>query len=266
MSSPTRKSENNASGQILTMFSTASATGKTALAINFAADLAERGYRVCLLDCDIQFGDVANYLNIQSKKSLFQMYEDEDTNAADLTVETPWGFDVLPAPAELDEAYQINQDIVTRAIVHLKANYDYIVIDTTTGFSEINMGVLEKTDTLFLLCVVDFIPSVKNLKMGMDSLQRIQFDTSRIRLVLNRNKAETQISVKDVEGLLERRFRYMVSNDYMGMQQSLKDAEPIVLSQKPSKVADEISNIMDTELGGGESSNGSGGLWGWLWK
>ena len=52
-------------GSVFTFFSTASAVGKTVLAVNYAADLAERGYKVCLADLDLQFGDVCNYLGIK---------------------------------------------------------------------------------------------------------------------------------------------------------------------------------------------------------
>ena len=260
-----RKSEDSVVGQVLTLFSTASATGKTILAINFAADLAERGYRVCLLDCDLQFGDVADYLKLSTDKSLFAMYENESTNAADLATTCRWNFDVLAAPKELDEAYVLDADIVSRAINHLRANYDYVIVDTTTGFSDINLCILEKSDYLFLPCVVDFIPSIKNLKLGLERLAEMQIDSGRMRLILNRNKAETQIGVKDVEELLGRKFDYLVANDYSGMMNSIKDGQPIVLSSKDSALADDISSIMATELGDKDSASKSG-LLGWLWK
>lgn len=260
-----RKRNEKIINQVLTFFSTASATGKTTLAINCAADLAERGYRVCLADCDMQFGDVANCLDLEPETSFYQIYEDDEVNAANLVVETPWGFDVLAAPQELDEGYLITEANTTRALNHLKANYDYVVVDTCTGFNAITMAVLEQTDILFIPCVVDFIPSIKNLKQGLENLQKMQYDSSRIRLILNRNKADTQISTKDVEGLLGKEFQYFIHNDYAGMMESIKKAQPIVLFQKENKVADEISNIMAVELGDKEVEKSSG-LLSWLWK
>lgn len=260
-----QKLNENELGKVFTFFSTAAATGKTTLAVNFAADLAERGYRVCLIDCDLQFGDVGNCLALESDQNLFKMYEDEEANAVDLVLSTEWKFDVLLAPKELDESYLITKDIVMRAVNHLSINYDYVVVDTTTGFNESNVAILQKTDILFLPCVVDFIPSIKNLKHGLDHLQQLQFDASRIRLILNRDKAETQISRKDVEGLLGRAFQYVVTNDFMGVTKSLKNFEPLVLTNKESKVADDISAILAAELGD-EIKKGSGGFFGWLWK
>jgi len=260
-----KRSEDGASGQVLTFFSTASASGKTTLAINCASDLAERGYRVCLMDADMQFGDVTNCLKLENEHNIFHMYEDEEANAADLVIKTAWKFDVLQSPYEIDEAFLIDADITNRAINHLKANYDYVVVDLATGFTDISMGVLEKTDILFLLCVVDFIPTIKDLKVGLETLQRIHFDPSRVRLILNRHNAQTQISTKDVEALLGRKFDYLVANDYKVMLQSIKSGEPIVLSQKDSRVADDISAIMANEMEDSEQKEEkSGGFFSWL--
>ena len=93
----------------------------------------------------------------------------------------------------------------------------------------------------------------------------MQYDANRVRLILNRNKADTQISTKDVETLLGKEFQYFIHNDYAGMMESIKKAQPIVLFQKENKVADEISNIMAVELGDKDIEKSSG-LLSWLWK
>ncbi len=51
---------------IISVFSTSSGSGKTVTAINLAAGLAEEGYRTCLVDLDLQFGDVMGYLDMVS--------------------------------------------------------------------------------------------------------------------------------------------------------------------------------------------------------
>ena len=55
-------------GTVITVFSTASAVGKTLIGINMAAELAKQGFRVCLVDLDLQFGDVCNYLQRMRRK------------------------------------------------------------------------------------------------------------------------------------------------------------------------------------------------------
>ena len=263
--SPNRKRKNEGvKGYVFTFFSTASAVGKTVLAVNYAADLAERGYKVCLADLDLQFGDACNYLGITPETTFFNYYEqDDDKRDTSLCMtETQFGFDVLAAPLEVDEGFIIDAETIVEAINQLRDDYDYILLDTTTGFTGISMAILEQTDVLYLPCVVDFIPSIKDLKIGLDTLHKLQFDYQRVRLILNRNKAETQISTKDVEALLGRPFQYFISNDYQGIMQSIKEAKPVVLTEAPNKLADEISDMVSEELG--EKEETSSGISSWF--
>ena len=267
--SPNRKRKNEGvKGYVFTFFSTASAVGKTVLAVNYAADLAERGYKVCLADLDLQFGDACNYLGITPETTFFNYYEqDDDKRDTSLCMtETNFGFDVLAAPVEVDEGFIIDAETIVQAINQLRDDYDYVLLDTTTGFTGISLAILEQTDVLYLPCVVDFIPSIKDLKIGLETLYKLQFDYQRVRLILNRNKAETQISTKDVEALVGRPFQYFISNDYQGIMQSIKEAKPIVLTEKKNKLADEISDMVSEELGEKEESGGLSGWFGSLFK
>ena len=267
--SPNRKRKNEGvKGYVFTFFSTASAVGKTVLAVNYAADLAERGYKVCLADLDLQFGDACNYLGITPETTFFNYYEqDDDKRDTSLCMtETNFGFDVLAAPLEVDEGFIIDAETIVQAINQLRDDYDYVLLDTTTGFTGISLAILEQTDVLYLPCVVDFIPSIKDLKIGLETLYKLQFDYQRVRLILNRNKAETQISTKDVEALVGRPFQYFISNDYQGIMQSIKEAKPIVLTEKKNKLADEISDMVSEELGEKEESGGLSGWFGSLFK
>ena len=267
--SPNRKRKNEGvKGYVFTFFSTASAVGKTVLAVNYAADLAERGYKVCLADLDLQFGDACNYLGITPETTFFNYYEqDDDKRDTSLCMtETNFGFDVLAAPLEVDEGFIIDAETIVQAINQLRDDYDYVLLDTTTGFTGISLAILEQTDVLYLPCVVDFIPSIKDLKIGLETLYKLQFDYQRVRLILNRNKAETQISTKDVEALVGRPFQYFISNDYQGIMQSIKEAKPIVLTEKKNKLADEISDMISEELGEKEENGGLSGWFGSLFK
>ena len=262
---PKRKRKNEAvKGSVFTFFSTASAVGKTVLAVNYAADLAERGYKVCLADLDLQFGDVCNYLGITPTQTFFNYYDQEEDkrDTAAFITETQFGFDVLAAPLEVDEGFVIDAETILQAVNQLRDDYDYVLLDTTTGFTSISMAILEQTDVLYLPCVVDFIPSIKDLKIGLETLHKLQFDYQRMRLILNRNKAETQISIKDVEAIVGRPFQYFISNDYQGIMQSIREAKPVVLTEAKNKLADEISDMVSEELG--EKEETSSGLTGWL--
>lgn len=72
--------EEKINGVVITFFSTASAVGKTLISINMASELARQGYRVCLVDYDLQFGDVANYLKLPVESSVYDALEALEEN------------------------------------------------------------------------------------------------------------------------------------------------------------------------------------------
>ena len=248
---------------------------KSTSVVNLGIGLANKGKRVLVIDNDPQ-GSLTEALGYPQPDKLeitlanvmeWVLNEDDyDLKAGILHHEE--GIDLMPANIELSGVetslvgIMSSETTLREYIETIRDDYDYILLDTTTGFTGISLAILEQTDVLCLPCVVDFIPSIKDLKIGLDTLHKLQFDYQRVRLILNRNKAETQISTKDVEALLGRPFQYFISNDYQGIMQSIKEAKPVVLTEAKNKLADEISDMVSEELG--EKEESSGGISGWF--
>ena len=244
-------SEENISGVVITFFSTASSVGKTLISVNMASELARQGYRVCLVDYDLQFGDVANYLHIQVERSVKDVLETmnsrPDVPLQDCLTQYRYGmisFDVVPAPEFLDEAYNISADDCRRLIEKLRLLYDYVIIDTTSMFSVLNLAMLDLSTIVTFLGVVDFIPTIKNMKIGNDTLRTLNYDTNKIRLVLNRSDAKTRISMEDVEQLLGGGFYHILPNDFKAASESIVTGIPLVLGGSDSVLATEIRKLI----------------------
>ena len=265
------RNHTKALGQVFTFFSTASAVGKTCLTANVATYLAQKGFKVCLVNADLQFGDICRYLGANPTNTIYSYVEamenDKDgfVSIETFLTQTNYDFKILPAPKELDEAYQISVENVIQAVANLKVGYDYIIIDTTTGFTDINVALLEYTDVLLVPCVIDFLPTISNLRIGLDTLEKLQFNINKVHLILNCYKAETQISIKDVEKLLNRNFQYYIANDYMGFRKSIEAMKPIVLTEG-SQIVDDIKLMVEQELGAEGENVGIKSWFNKLWK
>ena len=243
--------EEKISGVVITFFSTASSVGKTLIGVNMASELARQGYRVCLVDYDLQFGDVANYLHIQVERSVKDVLETmnsrPDVPLQDCLTQYRYGmisFDVVPAPEFLDEAYNISADDCRRLIEKLRLLYDYVIIDTTSMFSVLNLAMLDLSTIVTFLGVVDIIPTIKNMKIGNDTLRTLNYDTNKIRLVLNRSDAKTRISMEDVEQLLGGGFYHILPNDFKAASESIVTGVPLVLGGSDSVLATEIRKLI----------------------
>lgn len=241
-------------GTIITVFSTAYAVGKTLIAINMAAELAMNRHTVCLIDLDLQFGDAASALKLTPKKTIADAEKSmrehpDDTVAAEYLTSFSSGdvsFDVMANPKLLEEAYNLDTTLIRDLVVQLQLEYDYLIIDTTSTFSALNLSLMDLSTVIDFIGIVDFIPTIKNMKRGSDALKELGYDDNKIRYVLNRSNARTRINVKDVEAILGHQFHYVIPNDFQTAAESIKTGVPLVLSAKDTPLAKGIRTMVDT--------------------
>lgn len=244
--------DNARNGVVITFFSTASAVGKTLIACNMASEIA-RDATVCLVDLDLQFGDVANYLQLQDEFTIADAERDMNVQgdscdiAPFLTLYEHGGtaFYCLTSPKDVAEAYNIKTKNVQQMIKQLQGMFDYIIIDTTSMFSELNLTMLDMSTIVNFLGIVDFIPTIKNMKIGTDTLKRLGYDTQKIRLVLNRSDSKTNIGMDDVERVLGQSFYHILPNDFRAASQSIQDGVPLVLSNGSTRLAASLRELVD---------------------
>lgn len=239
-------------GVVMTFFSTASAVGKTLISCNMASELARQGRRVCLIDFDLQFGDVCNYLQLLPENTMADVQKALTVQGNACHVEeflTPYEYNdtvfyVLAAPKKLEEAYNIKKDYAVQAVKQLQAKFDYVIVDTTSMFSVLNLALLDLSTIVTFWGIVDFIPTIKNMKIGSDTLNDLNYDKNKIRLVLNRSNAKTRISIDDVERLLGEKFYHILPNDFRAASQSIKEGIPLVLKNDTTALNEALCDLV----------------------
>ena len=233
----------NRQGIVVTIFSTASAVGKTLLAVNLTAELARQGFHACVVDLDLQFGDVANFLQLKPEKTIFDAQQAIEQNpvAFDPTAfVTPYehdgtSFSVIPHPLTLEQSYNMTAKSVGKILTELRRVYDYVIIDTVSAFSDINLQAMDMSTIVTAVAIVDFIPTIKNMKIGYEAMKKIGYETNKIRFVLNRSNAKTNIEIADVERLMDASFYHVLPNDFKAAVESIHSAVPIVLDSTKSQ-------------------------------
>ena len=226
---------------IISVFSTTPGIGKTVTAINLAAGLAKDGYRVCLVDLDLQFGDVMNYLKISSSftvaKAQRAMLANPDSfDIKDYLVNYSYSslnFSILPPPQFIYDAYQIDV-LAIESIIKSLTYFDFVVLDLNSVFSSLNLAMLDISTVINFLGVIDFLPALKNFKIGYDTLIRFEYEESKIRLVENRADSQKLIDGKDVERLLGEPFYHRLPNDFPSVSKSINEGRPLMFAAPDS--------------------------------
>jgi pilus assembly protein CpaE len=194
-------------GQVITVFSAKGGTGKTTVATNLAVVLNREGtQRVCLIDLDVEFGDVAISMNLTPARTLIDAVEghfatDDARGDALLTPFRP-GLDCILAPVEPGDSEKVPAGLVTDLLWRLRQRYDYVVIDTPSQFSELVLAALDASDHHVLLTTPE-IPSLKNLRLTLDMLDLLHYPRDGRAIVLNRSDADVGLSAADVEAAIK---------------------------------------------------------------
>ena len=204
-------------GRILTVFSPKGGTGKTVMSSNLATAFAKHGgKRTLLLDLDLQFGDAAIMLGIEPDKTIYDLVvapgELDPEKLAGYTTRHSSGVDVLPAPVRPEDAELVTEAKLSRLLEVAKESYEMIVVDTSPFFHGPMLATLDSTDELLLVCGLD-VPTIKNVRLSLQTLELLSFPTERIRVVLNRANSNVGMKRGEVEAALEQRVRYEIPSD-----------------------------------------------------
>jgi pilus assembly protein CpaE len=204
-------------GRILTVFSPKGGTGKTVMSSNLATAFAKHGgKKTLLLDLDLQFGDAAIMLGIEPDKTIYDLVvapgELDPEKLAGYTTRHSSGVEVLPAPIRPEDAELVTEAKISRLLEVAKESYEMIVVDTSPFFHGPMLSTLDSTDELLLVCGLD-VPTIKNVRLSLQTLELLSFPTERIRVILNRANSNVGMKRGEVEAALEQRVRYEVPSD-----------------------------------------------------
>jgi pilus assembly protein CpaE len=204
-------------GRIVTVFSPKGGTGKTVTATNLACTFAKyEGKNTLLLDLDLQFGDAAIMLGLEPEKTIYDLVvapgELDSEKLAGYTTHHPSGLDILPAPLRPEDAELVTEAKLARLLEVARESYDVIVVDTSPFFHGPMLATLDRTDELLLVCGLD-VPTLKNVRLSLQTLELLAFPQNRIRVVLNRANSKVGMKPGEVEGALEVKVRFELPSD-----------------------------------------------------
>jgi pilus assembly protein CpaE len=227
-------------GRVITVFSPKGGTGKTVISTNVAAQLAKNeGRRTLLLDLDLQFGDAAIMLGLEPQKTIYDLVvapgELDSEKLAGYVTKHQCGLDVLAAPLRPEDAELVVESKVTALIEVAKTSYDAIVVDTSPFFHGPMLATLDRTDQLLVLCGLD-VPTLKNVRLALQTLELLSFPGSRIEYVMNRASANVGLKTREVEDGLKVKVGHELPMD-RNVQVCVNRGDPAVLADPRSDFA-----------------------------
>ena len=207
-------------GRILAFYGAKGGVGTTTIAINAAiAFHRELGRKVCLVDGNLQFGDHRVFLDLGlDRKSIVDVVTAPSIDAdliRNVIVKHDSGVDLLLAPPSPETAELVRPEHLPFITDQLTSMYDYIVVDVDKRLDDVNLGVFEAAETVFVVMTAGYAPET-------------------VQLVLNRSNEFTGIKVKNAEGALRLNIDHQVVNEYRGAISALNSGAPFMFTKADS--------------------------------
>lgn len=230
-----------ARGNIILVYCPKGGNGCTTLAVNLAISLHNEETRVAIVDANLQFGDVAIFMNEQGKNTVLDLASVSDELDQEIVGEVmiknaASGVHILAAPSRPENAEKIDAEQFTRILRYLRQMYAYIIVDASAHLTDITLSVIDVCDAIVLITAQD-IPSIKNNRIFLDLLQTLSVPMQKVSFVMNRFDKRIPITPERVAENLKQEIVAVIPLDEKTVITAVNRGVPFMLDNKTSPAA-----------------------------
>jgi pilus assembly protein CpaE len=240
-------------GRIVAVFSGKGGAGVSFFGTNLAAAM---GVPTLLVDLNLQAGDAASFLGIDTKYSVADFVHNrarlDDSLMTSLVTPHSVNLAVLAAPLEAHEAEDIQPQDVSEILYLLRQRYQCIVMDLPHTFDPVTVAALDLADDILVVLTLD-IPGIRATKRALKVFERLDYHRDKIHVVVNRWSKHIDVQLQKIEAHLGEQLIGFVPNDYRKVMDSINLGHPLVQADPSSKITAEIKRIAALVSGNGHS-------------
>jgi len=237
-------------GKIVTVYSPKGGTGCTTLAVNLALTLNNEDTRVALVDGNLQFGDVAVFINEQGKNTIIDLAPRADELDPEIVEEVMLkhaasGLHVLAAPSRPEYADKVSSGQFSKVLEYLRQMYAYVVVDTAALLTDVTLAAIDISDLIVLVTTQD-IPSIKNCRLFLDLLQTLGIERDRVLFIMNRYDKRINITPDRVTENLKQEIVSVIPFDEQTATKAVNRGIPFVLDSKNQPAARGVFSLAES--------------------
>jgi pilus assembly protein CpaE len=233
-------------GKVVVVYSPRGGEGRTMVTTNLAKALHTEDTPTVIVDCSLQFGDVAACLNLQTRNSIVDLVDqvgELDSELVDrIAIHHPSGVMVIAAPVRPEQAETIHGAQIGKVLRFLTTLFQYVLVDTSSALNESTIGAIDSSDVVILIGAPD-LPTIKNLRIFFDLGEALNLTPQKIVLAMNRMDKRYGISAEKVADLLKQPIVAQIPFDDRVVPLSTNNGEPFVLVDRTKPVARAILEL-----------------------
>ena len=185
-------------GEMIAVAGAKGGTGATTVAVHLALDAARRarGRSVCLVDFDLQAGDVGLFLDLAHRRSVADLIdvaaEMSPRQIEDTVYRHSSGLRILLSPPEGEVAETVDTVTARRILGALKSYFDVVMVDVGTVVTEAGAVAVEMADEVLIVATPD-VPALRAANRLLALWDRLQARDEEVRVVLNRVSKDQEV-------------------------------------------------------------------------
>lgn len=237
-------------GKIITVYSPKGGAGCTTIAVNLALTLHNEDTRVALVDGNLQYGDVAVFMNEQGKNTIVDLAPRAEELDPEIVEEvmlkhSASGLHILAAPSRPEYAEKVSSGQFTRVLEYLSQMYAYVVVDTASLLTDVTLSAIDVSDLVILVTTQD-IPSIKNCRLFLDLSQTLGIGRERILFAMNRYDKRINITPERVAENLKQEVSSVIPLDEATVMKAVNRGIPFVLESKNQPASRGIFSLAES--------------------
>ena len=228
-------------GRIIVVYSPKGGSGCTTVATNLAMTLQNEETTVALVDGNLQYGDVAVFLNEQSKNSVVDLApraDELDPQIVDevLITHTKSGVKLLAAPSRPEYAESVTGEQFSKVLKYLRRLYSYVVVDTSSSLTDATLAAIDSSDLIVLLTTQE-IPAIKNARLFLDLVDVLKIERERVLFVMNQYDKRIGITPEKVSDNFKQEIVAVIPAEDRVVIPSINRGVPFMLGDKSRPIA-----------------------------
>lgn len=226
-------------GKIVTITSTKGGVGKTITTLNLAACYQKLGLKTLVIDLDLFGGAISTYLNSTNDQTIFNLALDLSYNRYESLDNYIYKYSenisIISAPKDPRNANKIDAKYIPIILNNAVYKYDVILIDTNHILDEVNVTVLDNSDSILYILTNDLF-DLKNTKSFISIMKDVGFKNYYVLLNESINPSRNYFSMYDIRNIIKNNIDFTISKSMYirNIDKYIMDGEILMLNSKLS--------------------------------
>lgn len=237
-------------GKVIVVYSPKGGGGATTVAVNLAVTLHNEETPAALVDANLQFGDVAVFMNEQVRNSILDLAPRADELEADVVRDVminhnASGVKILAAPMRPEYAENVTGEQFAKVLKFMRSMYSYIIVDASSTLTDVVLAAMDASDLIVLITTQE-IPAIKNARLFLDLADVLNIHRRRILFVMNRFDKRIGIMPEKISENFKHEIVAVIPYEDRIIIPSVNRGVPFMLGDRSRPVAKSILAIAES--------------------